>query len=151
MLRDEIGAHMREAMKAREQARVVALRLLMTAVRNAEVEAGRPLSDEEVREVAAREARRRRESIEAFERGGRADLVAKETAELAALEPYLPAQLGPEELARLVEEAVREVGASSPRDLGAVMKVLMPRVRGRADGATVSRLVRERLEGSAGA
>lgn len=145
MLRDRIGEDMRAAMKAREAARVSALRMLMAAVKNTEIERGHQLSDDEVVEVAAREAKRRRESMEAFEKGGRQDLVDKERAELAVLEVYLPQPLSSEELAKLVDEAVAECGATSPKQMGEVMKALMPRVRGRADGAAVSALVKARL------
>jgi uncharacterized protein len=138
---------MRAAMKARDSARVSALRMLMSAVKNTEVERGHELTDEEVIEVAAREAKRRRESIDAFRSGGRDDLVQKESAELAILESYLPDQLSAEELERVVEEAIAETGASAPKDMGAVMKVVMPKVKGRADGSVVSAAVKSRLGG----
>lgn len=147
MLREKIAEEMRAAMKAREQARVAALRMLMTAVKNTEVEKLHELSDDEVLDVIAREAKRRRESIDAFEKGGRSDLVEKETAELRVLETYLPEKLSDEELAALVEQAVAETGASSPKQMGEVMKALMPKVRGRADGAQVSALVKAKLGG----
>jgi len=145
MLREKIAEEMRAAMKAREQARVATLRMLMTAVKNTEVEKLHELSDDEVLDVIAREAKRRRESIEAFETGGRADLVEKETAELNVLESYLPDKLSDEELTALVDQAVAETGASSPKQMGEVMKALMPKIRGRADGAQVSALVKAKL------
>jgi hypothetical protein len=117
----------------------------MTAVKNVEVERGHPLDDDEVIEVAAKEAKRRKESIEAFKGGGRDDLVAKEEAELSVLEAYLPQALTEAELATLVDEAIAAAGASSPKQLGEVMKALMPKVRGRADGAAISALVKARL------
>jgi hypothetical protein len=136
---------MRVAMKARDDVGVRTLRLLMTAVKNAEVARGHQLSDDEVHEMVGREAKRRRESIEAFEGGGRAELAERERAELGVLESYLPAALGEDELSALVDEAIAECDATSPRQVGAVMKALMPKVRGRADGALVSALVRARL------
>ena len=145
MLRDRVAEEMRTAMKAREQARVAALRMLMTAVKNAEVEKLHELSDDEVLDVIAREAKRRRESIEAFEKGGRTDLVEKETAELRVLESYLPEKLSDDELAAIVDQAVAETGATSPKQMGEVMKALMPKIRGRADGAQVSALVKAKL------
>ena len=145
MLREKIAEEMRAAIKAREQARVATLRMLMTAVKNTEVEKLHELSDDEVLDVIAREAKRRRESIEAFETGGRADLVEKETAELNVLESYLPDKLSDEELTALVDQAVAETGASSPKQMGEVMKALMPKIRGRADGAQVSALVKAKL------
>lgn len=147
MLKERIGSEMRDAMKARDQSRVATLRLLMAAVKNAEVELRHELSDDEVLGVVAREAKRRRESIEAFEKGGRDDLVAKESAELEVLEAYLPEQLGEEELAGLVDEAIAETGAAGAKDMGRVMKAVMPKVKGRADGSIVSAMVRSRLGG----
>ena len=145
MLRDSIANDMREAMKAREPVRVGALRMLMAAVKNTEVEKLHELSDDEVLEVIAREAKRRRESIEAFEKGGRTDLVDKESGELAVLEAYLPEKLSDDELAGLVDQAIAETGASTPKQMGEVMKALMPKLRGRADGAQVSAMVKGRL------
>lgn len=145
MLREKIADDMRGAMKAREAQRVAALRMLMAAVKNAEVEKRHELSDDEVLDVVTREAKRRRESIEAFLQGGREDLVQKETAELAVLESYLPERLGDDELSAMIDDAITETGASSPKQMGDVMKALMPKLRGRADGAQVSALVKERL------
>ena len=145
MLREKIADEMRTSMKARDQARVGALRMLMAAVKNTEIERRHELSDEEVLEVVGREAKRRRESIEAFTAGGRDDLVAKESAELAVLESYLPAQLSEAELSALVDEAIGETGATSPKQMGDVMKALMPKVRGRADGGQVSAMVKQKL------
>ncbi|GBC86429.1 hypothetical protein HRbin12_00418 [bacterium HR12] len=146
-LREQVQRDLTEAMKARDAVRVGALRMLLTAIVNREKELRRELTDDEVREVAAREVKRRTESIEAFERGARADLVAKETAERAILQAYAPEQLGEAELDRIVAEAIAEVGAAGPGDLGKVMGRVMPKVRGRADGALVQRKVRERLGG----
>lgn len=146
-LREQVQRDLTEAMKARDAVRVGALRMLLTSIVNREKELRRELTDDEVREVAAREVKRRTESIEAFERGARADLVAKETAEREILRAYAPEQLPEAELDRLIEEAVAEVGATGPGDLGKVMGRVMPKVRGRADGALVQRKVRERLGG----
>jgi uncharacterized protein len=145
MLRDRIADDMRAAMKAREQTRVSTLRMLMAAMKNTQVEKGHELDDEEVVEVIAREAKRRRESMEAFEKGGRPELVEKEGSELAVLETYLPERLSDDDLAALVDEAIAETNATSPKEMGQVMKALMPKVKGRADGAAVSALVRARL------
>jgi uncharacterized protein YqeY len=145
MLRDQIADDMRASMKAREQTRVSTLRMLMAAMKNTQVEKGHELDDEEVVEVIAREAKRRRESMDAFSKGGRAELVDKERSELAVLEAYLPERLSDDELAGLVDEAIAESGATSPKEMGQVMKALMPKVKGRADGAAVSAMVRARL------
>ena len=147
MLRESIANDMREGMKARDPVRVGALRMLMAAVKNTEVEKRHELSDDEVLEVVTREAKRRRESIEAFAKGGRTDLVDKETGELSVLEAYLPVRLSDEELVALVDQAIAETGASQPKQMGEVMKALMPKVRGRAEGAQISSMVRARLGG----
>lgn len=144
-LRDRIQADLTAAMKARDAVRVGALRMLITALVNREKELRRPLTDEEVREVAAREVKRRAESIEAFEAGGRADLVAKETAEREILAAYAPKQLSEAELDRLIEEAIAEVGATGPGDLGKVMGKVMGAAKGRVDGSVAQRKVRARL------
>jgi uncharacterized protein YqeY len=144
-LRDRVQADLTASMKARDAVRVGALRMLITALVNREKELRRPLTDEEVREVAAREVKRRTESIEAFEAGGRADLVAKEAAEREILAAYAPEQLSEAELDRLIEEAIAEVGATGPGDLGKVMGKVMGAARGRVDGSVVQRKVRARL------
>lgn len=145
MLRDQIADDMRAAMKARDPVRVSTLRMLMAAVKNAQVEKRHELDDDEVLGVLAREAKKRKESIEAFGDAGRQDLVDKETAELAVLDSYLPEQLSDDELAAMVDEAIAEARASDPKHMGQVMKVLMPKVKGRADGSKLSGLVRARL------
>ncbi|HXF72258.1 MAG TPA: GatB/YqeY domain-containing protein [Actinomycetota bacterium] len=144
-LKERLAGEIREAMRARDEVRLSALRLLSAAVRNREVELRRELSDDEVREVALREARKRDEAREAYERAGREDLAARERAQAEALGPYLPALLSEEELDALVEEAIAATGASSPRDLGKVMGFVMGRARGKVDGARVRERVAARL------
>jgi hypothetical protein len=132
-------------MKGRDQVKVATLRMLLTSIKNAEVEKIRELSDDETLDVVAKEAKRRREAIEAYDAAGRADLSEKEAAELKVLEAYLPAALADDELASLVDAAIAEAGAMSPKQMGDVMKVLMPKVRGRADGGKVSAMVKAKL------
>jgi uncharacterized protein YqeY len=138
---------MREALKAREPVRLGALRMLAAAVKNREVELGRILSDEEVREVVAREVKRRREAVEAYDRAGREDRARREREEQAVLEAYLPAPLSEQEVDALIEEAVSSTGARGPGDVGKVMGFVMGRARGRVDGRAVQARVRERLGG----
>lgn len=145
MLKDTIQDDLTTAMKARDAVRTQTLRGVITAVKNAEIDKRTTLDDDAVLEVVAREAKRRRESIEAFGSAGRDDLVAKETAELEILSAYLPAALSDDDLAALVDAAVTEAGATSMREMGAVMKILTPQVRGRADGAAVAAAVKARL------
>jgi uncharacterized protein len=135
-----------ESMKARDQARLAPLRMLKTALMNREIERGRPLTDAEDLQVVASLIKQRRESIEQFQRGGREDLVSRERAEITVLETFMPPAMGADDLARLVDEAVAETGATSARDLGKVMKALMPRLAGAGvDGKAVNELVRKRL------
>jgi len=147
-LKERIDADYKTAMKERDALRVSVLRLLRSAIHNAEIDRQRALTDDEILGVIQSEIRKRRESIEAFQQGGRADLAEREQAELAILETYLPQPLSRAELEVLVRETIREVGALSVRDMGKVMAVLMPKVRGRADGREVNELVRQLLEGA---
>jgi uncharacterized protein len=127
------------------------LRMAENAIYNGEKRDRRTYTDDEVAGVVAREVKTRRESVEAFRAGGRADLAEKEEAEIAILGDFLPEQLGPEELARLIDEAIATTGATNPRDMGKVMGWLAPRTRGRADGRRVSEAVTERLRAATGA
>jgi uncharacterized protein YqeY len=146
-LKDRLRREMTEAMKAREAERLSALRMLAAAVKNEEVrpEVLHPLDDEEFRAVASGEVKRRKEAAQAFAAAGRPDRAEKELREARMLQAYLPAALSGAELDEMVDEAVAEVGASGPKDFGAVMRLVMGRAKGRADGATVQAKVRERL------
>lgn len=125
------------------------LRMVQNAAYNLEKKSGKPLTDEELLAVVTREVKTRRESVEAFRKGGREDLASKEEAEIAMLGDYLPEQLSRAALIGLVDEALIATGATSPRDLGKVMGWLAPHTRGRADGKQVSELVAARLNGAA--
>ena len=140
-LAEQLQDALRLAMRAHDDVRRDTLRMALSALYSAEKTARRPLSEDEALAVLVREVKTHRESVEAFGKGGRGDLVAKEEAEIAVLSEFLPAALSEDELDALVRQAIREAGATSPRDLGRVMKLLAPRVRGRADG----RLVNERV------
>lgn len=142
---EQIQEDLKRSMKAKDGNRVSVLRFLMSSIRNREIEKRNPLDDDEVLAEITSSAKRRRESIEAFKEGGRADLVAKEEAELAILQEYLPEQLSPDEIRGIVQEVIEAVGASTAGDIGKVMKELMPRLRGKADGKLVNEIVRETL------
>lgn len=142
---DQIHEDLKRSLKAKDGTRVSVLRFLLSSIKNREIEKKEALTDEEVLSEIASSAKRRRESVEAFTEGGREDLVAREETELAILQEYLPRQLTPEEIRGAVQEVVQSVGASSMNDLGKVMKELMPRMRGKADGKLVSEIVREIL------
>jgi uncharacterized protein len=146
-LKARLQSDLNQAMKSRDQLRTATLRMTLAAITTEEVAGAqaRELSDDEVQRVITRETRRRREAAEAFDRAGRADLADRERAEGALLEGYLPKQLDDAELAELVRAAVIEAGATEPRQLGAVMKLVQPRVAGRADGRRVSNEVRRQL------
>ena len=145
-LRERLEDDIRQSMRQRDQARLDALRFLKFAVQAVEKERGESLDDPSMIEVTARQVNDRRESIRAFELGARADLAAKESAELAVLVEYLPPQLGENEILEMVNSVIAEVGASGPGDKGKVMGRLMPQVRGKADGAVVNQTVTEILD-----
>ncbi len=146
-LKARIRGEMTAALKAGEKVKLGALRMLTAAITNREKEVLHELSDDEVREVAAREVRKRTESIEAFEKGGRLDLVEKETAERIVLAVYAPEQLSDAEVGALIDEAIAATGASSPREMGKVMGFVMGKAKGKVDGAAVQAKVRARLSG----
>ena len=145
---ESIRSDMTAAMRAREAQRRDTLRLLIAALGNARIAAGQELSDDDAVVTLQREAKQRRESIEEFRKGGRADLVEAEQQELAIIQAYLPQELTEDELRAIVQEVIADVGASGPGDLGAVMGPLMQRVRGRADGRQANAMVRELLAGA---
>lgn len=142
---ETIRTEMTGAMKSGDAERRDIMRLLLSALNNVRIEFGHELSDEEAVTALQREAKQRRDSIEAYADGGREDLVAVEQRELDVISTFLPAVLTEEEVATLVNAVIAEVGAESPGDVGKVMKPLMERVAGRADGKRVSELVRELL------
>ncbi len=143
---DEISAAMTAAMKAKDQARLAPLRMAKAALMNREVEKGRALDETEAQQVVASLIKQRRDSIEQFLKGGREELAARETAEIAVLEPYLPPAVDPAEIERAVDDSIREVSATSAKDLGRVMKAVMSRLAGRgADGRTINEIVRRKL------
>jgi len=145
-MNDRVGADIAAAMKARDASRLSALRMLKAAVMNKGVEKGRELDDAEVLQVIASLVKQRRDSIEQFSNAGRTDLVEKETAELNVLQAYLPAAATPEEINAAVAEAIAETGATSPKDMGKVMKAVMPKLAGKnADGKAVNEAVRRTL------
>ena len=144
-LKERLQADTTGAMRSGDSLRRDTLRMVQSSAYNLEKKNGKPLSDDELLAVVSREVKTRRESVEAFRKGGREDLASKEEAEIAILGEYLPEQLDEAELVQLIERAVSATGAASPRDLGKVMGWLAPHTRGRADGKLVSGLVAARL------
>ena len=152
-IKSRIAEDTKTAMKAGEKDRVATLRMLQSRMQEAEVRGrgteGRDfvLDEDAEIQVLSSYAKQRRESIESYRDAGREDLAAKEEAELAIVREYLPKQLGADEIREIVKQAIEETGATSPRDMGAVMKVVMPKFKGVADGKAVNRLVKELLQG----
>ena len=148
-LKDRLRADLTTSIKARDELRSSTLRMILTAVTNAEVagKVAKELSDDDVLTVLASEAKKRREAAVAFEEGDRPESAAKERAEAGVIQDYLPAQLGPEEIAAVVTEAVEKLGAAGagPKAMGKVMGIVTPQVKGRADGAAVAAEVRRQL------
>jgi uncharacterized protein len=144
-LAERIDGEVKDAMKAGDQERRDALRLILNSLQGAAKELQRPLTEDEELQVLQRERKRRLESIEAFVAAGRPVQAAKEEGELEVLEEFMPEPLSEEALERIVDDAIAEVGATSMRDLGRVMADVMPQIAGRADGSAVSQIVREKL------
>jgi hypothetical protein len=143
---EQISHDITEAMKAREAARLSALRMVKAALMNGEVSKGRPLEEAEAQQVLASLIKQRRDSIEQFKSGGRTDLVDKETAEIAVLEKYAPPAASAADVERAVDAAIKETGAAGPKDMGRVMKAVMGSLAGQSvDGKVVNELVRKKL------
>ena len=146
---DRISGDLTAAMRSRDQLKIGALRMAKAALMNREIERGRPLDDTEAQQVIASLIKQRRDSFEQFEAAGRTDLSQEEQAEITVLETYLPPPIDTVELERLVDEALQETGASSPKDMGRAMKAVMSKLAGAAvDGKAVSELVKRRLAGA---
>ena len=146
-LQERLTEDVKTAMKAREagKSRLSVLRMVKASIRNIEIDRKKELNDEEVLDVLAKEVKMRRDSMEDFRKGNRPDLVAALEEEIAILAEYLPAQLSEEEVRALVDQAVSQAQAVTAKDMGKVMAILMPQVKGKADGKLVNTLVRERL------
>jgi len=149
-LKDRLQSDLTESIKARDEVRSGTIRMVLSAITNEEVSGkeARELTDDDVITVLGREAKKRREAAEAYDDAGRAELADKERAELVVIEGYLPAQMSDEELTAIVEAAISEVaatGAEGGRAMGAVMKIIQPKVKGRADGSVVAAKVKSAL------
>ncbi|MER3447293.1 MAG: glutamyl-tRNA amidotransferase [Candidatus Dadabacteria bacterium] len=148
-LRERISLDLKNALRGRRIIDLSVLRMLQSAIRNREIEKKKGdagLTDEEVIEVVTSEIKKRKEAIEGYMKGQRQDLVDKEKAELEVLMNYMPSQMGEAEIRKEAKKAIEEAGAKIPQDMGRVMKILMPRMKGKADGALVNRIVKEELE-----
>jgi len=152
-IKDKITQDMKKALLSRDKVKLSVMRLLKSEIRYKEIEKGSELSDDEVISVLSSSIKRHKDSIEQFEKGGREDLAGQEKAELEIIWEYMPKQLGEEELSQIVDSAIKEArilcqetGVLNPSDFGKVMKMVMPKVKGRADGKRVSELVLSKLQ-----
>jgi uncharacterized protein YqeY len=146
---DDLNTAIADAMRTQDPTRRTALRMLKAALVNREIDRGRPLDDAEARQVVASLVKQRKDSIDQFTKGGRQDLADKEAAEIRVLESYLPPSADPAAVERAVLEAIAETSATSPKDIGRVMKAAMARLAGQSvDGKTVNELVRQKLAGT---
>ncbi|ACG71994.1 GatB/YqeY [Anaeromyxobacter sp. K] len=146
-LKERLDADLKSAMREKDTLKLSVVRMLKSAVKYREIELMKPLDDAGVQGVIASEIKRRRDSVEQYRAGNRQDLVDKEEAEIRILQAWLPAQLTEDELRAKVDAAVQATGAQGPKDMGAVMKALLPEVQGRAEGKAVSDMVKARLAG----
>jgi hypothetical protein len=144
-LKDRIEADLKSAMKDKDAPRLSVIRMLKSAIKYREIELMKPLEDAGIEAVVGSEIKRRRDSVEQYRAGNREDLASKEETEITVLQGYLPQQLTADEVAAKVDAAIASSGAQGPKDMGAVMKLLMPEVQGRADGKLVSELVKQKL------
>jgi uncharacterized protein YqeY len=145
---ERIDQEMKDAMRAKQADKLSVLRMLKAAIKNAAIEKGgmsAQLDDTEATAIIRKQVKQRQDAVDSFEKGGRPELADKERAEIEMLQAYLPKALSAEELAALVEEAIKETGATGKAQMGAVMKALQPKVAGRADGKTLSQEVQKRL------
>jgi len=144
-LKEKLNDDVKNAMRSGDAARRDTLRHVLAAIKQVEVDTRKELSDADVAQILTREAKRRRESIDSFDKGGRSDLVAKEQSELQLIESYLPQQMSRAEIETLARQAIADTGATSPAQMGAIMQKLMPQLKGKADGKLVNQVVRELL------
>ena len=144
-LSEQLMQELKDAMKSGDTVRRDTIRMVRSAIKNAEIDLQRTATDQEVEKLIVKEVKRRQESIEMFAKGGRQDLIDAEEQQLAILEEYLPKQLSDDAVEAIVREVIDEVGATSMRQMGAVMKASMARLQGQADGGKVNQLVRKLL------
>lgn len=144
-IKKKIEEDMKSALKAKDNVKLQSLRFLLSQIKNKEIDARRELKDEEIYKVIQTLIKQRKEGIEIYEKAGRVDLLEKEKKELELLESYLPKMLTDEEIERIVDELIKELNAVSSRDFGSVMKAVMAKVAGRADGSKVNQIVKKKL------
>ena len=144
-LEERLVEEMKQAMKSNDKLRLSTIRMIRSGVKNKEIELRKKLEDEEIERVIQVMVRKGEESVEQFQAGGRTDLVEKEKKEIEILKSFLPQPLGQEEILKIIDQSIQETQASSPKDIGKVMKSVMPKIGGKADGKLINQLVKERL------
>jgi len=144
-LEERLLEEMKQAMKSNDKLRLSTIRMIRSALKNKEIELRKSLEDEEVAKVIQAMVRKGEESVEQFQIGGRTDLVDKEKKEIEILKSFLPQPLSQEEILQIIDQSIQETQASSPKDIGRVMKSVMPKIGGKADGKLINQLVKERL------
>lgn len=145
MLKDKLHEDMKGAMKSGERLKLETLRMLIAGIKNHEIESRKPAEDSEVLTLLRKASKSRRDAIEEFKKGGRNDLVEKETQEIAIIESYLPAALSEDEMIAIIDQVITQVNPAGMKDMGKVMKESLTRLAGRADGGAINRLVKDRL------
>jgi len=143
---ERLNEDMKQAMKSQDKFRLSVIRMVRSSIKNAEIERQHPLDDHEVLDILQREVKQRKDSLQDFEKAGRQDLVDQVNEEIRILQEYMPQQMSEEEIIALVQQTIQETGASSKADMGKVMGALMPKVKGRADGKLVNRIVQQYLQ-----
>ena len=146
-LQDEISAALKDAMRAKDEAKLASLRLVLTAIKNREKEVRRSLENPEIISLISTQIKQRKESIDHYRKAGRDDLVKAEESELQILQAYMPEELSAEEMSQALDEVISEVGAVSIKDMGKVMKAAMAKLAGRADGRVINEMVKAKLSG----
>lgn len=144
-LKEQIMADLKQAMKDKNQTALSTLRMLSSAIKNKEIETGKELSDTDIQQVVSTQVKQRKDSINQYTEGGRPELADGEKAEIKVLEKYMPEQISEEKLTEIIQNTIKETGASTPADLGKVMGKLMPQIQGKADGSKISQIVKQQL------
>lgn len=147
-MKAKLNQDLKEALKAKDEVKLRTVRMLLAAIKNFEVEKMGPATDEEIFQIMSKEIKKRQEAIEMYEKGGRPDLAQAEKQEVEVIQSYMPNQLSEEEIRELARKVISEMNLKSPKDVGTAMKVIMPQVKGRADGKLVNKIVSELLSGS---
>ncbi|RYM05307.1 GatB/YqeY domain-containing protein [Sporolactobacillus sp. THM7-7] len=142
---DRLTTDMKQAMRAKDRTRLSVIRMIKTSLQNESIKHGRSLSEDDALAVLNRELKQRKDSLQEFEKAGRQDLADEVSKEIAIVQSYMPEQLSEDDIQSIIDETISEVGAQSKADMGKVMKAVMPKVKGRADGSLVNRLVRSKL------